>query len=147
MLGRKVAIVAGARTPLGSFGGSLKDLSGAFLASTAFKEVLKRAKVDPKLIGDVRLGCCIEHYKEVNVARVAGLLAGIPDTVPGVTMNRVCLSGMEAVQTGFLNVAAGYSDVILCGGVESMSNAPYCVPGARWGQRLQDTKLVCCFSP
>eukprot|EP00669_Euglena_mutabilis_P013377 TRINITY_DN828_c0_g1_i3.p1 TRINITY_DN828_c0_g1~~TRINITY_DN828_c0_g1_i3.p1 ORF type:complete len:434 (+),score=126.66 TRINITY_DN828_c0_g1_i3:37-1302(+) len=141
-VGRKVAIVAAARTPIGAFGSSLKDVTGAHLAAAALKEVLKRSKIDPSLIGDVRLGCCIEHYKEVNVARVAGLLAGVPDTVPGVTMNRVCLSGMEALQTGFLNVASGFSDVILCGGVESMSNAPYMVPGARWGVRYTDTKLV-----
>lgn len=141
-IGRKVAIVAAVRTPVGAFGGSLKDISAARLASTAMKEVLKRANIDPALIGDVRMGCCIEHYKEVNVARVAALLSGVPEKVPGVTMNRVCCSGMEALHSGFLNVAAGFSDVILCGGVESMSNAPYMVPGSRWGIRLQDSKLI-----
>ena len=79
----------------------------------------------------------------MNVARVGSLLAGIPHEVPAATMNRVCTSGMEAIQTGYLQIIAGYSDVVIAGGVESMSNAPFVVPSARWGKRLGDDILVC----
>lgn len=140
---RKVAIVAACRTPIGAFGGSLKSVIGAQLAATVIREILNRTKIDPSIIGDVRFGCCMDHYDAINVARVAGLLAGVPDTVPGVTMNRVCVSAMEAIQSGYLNIATGFADVIVAGGVESMSNAPYMVPNARWGKRLQDDSLVC----
>jgi len=139
---RKVCIVAACRTPIGAFGGSLKSVMGAQLAATVIKEVLQRSKIDPAIIGDVRFGSCMEHYDQANVARVASLLAGIPDTVPGVTMNRVCVSAMEAVQSGYLNIATGFADVILAGGVESMSNSPYVVPNARWGKRYQDDTLI-----
>eukprot|EP00667_Euglena_gracilis_P004190 EG_transcript_4213 len=139
---RKVAIVAACRTPIGAFGGSLKSVIGAQLAATVIREILNRTKIDPSIIGDVRFGCCMDHYDAINVARVAGLLAGVPDTVPGVTMNRVCVSAMEAIQSGYLNIATGFADVIVAGGVESMSNAPYMVPNARWGKRLQDDSLL-----
>jgi acetyl-CoA C-acetyltransferase len=139
---REVVIVSACRTPIGVYGGSLKSVPGVKLAAGVMKEAIKRAKIDPAIIGDVRMGSCNEHYDSMNVARVSALLAGIPDTVPGCTFNRVCTSAMEALQSSVAQIQTGYSDVCLCGGVESMSNSPYIVPGARWGARLNDDQLV-----
>ncbi len=133
-----VVIVSACRTAIGSFGGSMKNLNGATIASATMKEAIKRAGIDPGLINDVRYGCCLEHHDTLNVARVAALLADIPASSTAVTVNRVCISGMEAVVSGMAMIKAGLADVILAGGVEHMSGAPYAVSGARWGLRLQD---------
>jgi len=106
------------------------------------KEAIKRAGIDPALIDDVRYGTCIEHHDTLNTTRVAALMAGIPDTVPAVTVNRVCISGMEATLSGAAMIQAGMADIILSGGVEHMSGVPYTVPNARWGCRLQDQQFV-----
>ena len=135
---KDVVIVSACRTAIGAFGGTLKDLNGAYLASITMKEAVKRAGIDPALIDDVRYGTCVEHHDTLNTARVAALMAGIPDTVPAVTINRVCISGMEAVLSGMSMIQAGMADVILAGGTEHMSGVPYAVPKARWGCRLQD---------
>ncbi len=139
---KEVVIVSACRTAIGAFGGTLKDLSGAHLASITMKEAIKRANIDPAIIDDVRYGCCIESADTLNTARVAALLAGIPDTVTAVTVNRVCISGMEAAISGMAMIQAGMADVILAGGTEHMSSVPYSVPAARWGCRLQDQKFV-----
>lgn len=139
---KDVVIVSACRTAIGAFGGSLKDLNGAFIASVTMKEAIKRAGIDPSIIDDVRYGCCMEHHDTLNVTRVAALMAGIPDTVPAVTINRVCISGMEAAISGMAMIQAGMADVILAGGVEHMSGVPYTVPNARWGCRLQDQQFV-----
>lgn len=130
------------RTPIGSYGGSLKSVHGCQLAAIVMREAVKRANIDPAIIGDVRFGCCVAHHDAMNVARVGSLLAGIPVTVPGTSMNRVCVSAMEAFHSSVYQIQSGFSDVCLAGGCESMSNAPYVIPGARWGQRLQDDKCV-----
>jgi acetyl-CoA C-acetyltransferase len=117
-------------------------MSGAHLAAITMKEAIKRAGIDPAIIDDVRYGCCIESADTLNTARVAALLAGIPDTVTAVTVNRVCISGMEAAISGMAMIQAGMADVILAGGTEHMSSVPYSVPAARWGCRLQDHKFV-----
>ncbi len=139
---KEVVIVSACRTAIGGFGGTLKDLNGAALASVVMKEAVKRAGIDAGIIDDVRFGCCMESSDTLNVTRVGALLAGIPDTVPAVTINRVCISGMEAVISGMAMIQAGMADVILAGGVEHMSGAPYEVPSARWGCRLQDQVFV-----
>ncbi len=139
---KEVVIVSACRTAIGAFGGTLKSLNGPVLASVTMKEAIKRAGIEPGIIDDVRFGCCLEHHDNLNVARVGALLAGIPDTVPAVTMNRVCISGMEAVISGMAMIQAGMADVILAGGVEHMSGIPYSVPSARWGARLQDQVFV-----
>ena len=87
------------------------------------------------------IGCCCEHHDNLNLARVASLMAGLPDTSNGVTVNRVCISGMEAVVSGMAMIKAEIADVILAGGVEHMSGVPYALSGARWGYRLQDQVL------
>jgi acetyl-CoA C-acetyltransferase len=135
---KDVVIVSACRTAIGSFGGSLKDIHAYKIASAAMKEAVKRAGIDPAVINDVRFGSCLEPYNALNVARVAALDAGIPETSTAVTINRVCISGMEAVISGMAMIQAGLVDVVLAGGVEHMSGVPYAVPSARWGCRLQN---------
>ena len=139
---KEVVIASACRTAIGAFGGTLKDINGAALGSIAMKEAVDRAGIDPAIIEDVRFGCCMEPVDTLNVTRVAALLAGIPDTVPAVTINRVCISGMEAALSGMAMIQAGMADVILAGGVEQMSGAPYVLPNARWGCRLQDDVMI-----
>jgi acetyl-CoA C-acetyltransferase len=139
---REVVIVSACRTAIGAFGGTLKNMNGAALASVTMKEAINRAQIDPAFIDDVRYGCCLEHHDTLNVARVAALMAGVPDSVPAATVNRVCISGMEAVISGMAMIQAGMADAILAGGVEHMSGVPYAVPSARWGARLQDQTFV-----
>lgn len=139
---KDVVVVSACRTAIGEFGGSLRDLNAAVIASVVMKEAVKRAGINPAIIDDVRFGCCMEPVDALNVTRVAALMAGIPETVTAVTMNRVCISGMEAVVSGMAMIQAGMADVILAGGVEHMSGAPFSVPGARWGCRLQDNVFV-----
>lgn len=139
---KDVVIVSGCRTAIGAFGGTLCDLNGAILASITMKEAIRRAGIDPAMIDDIRYGCCMESADTLNVTRVGSLLAGIPETVPAVTINRVCISGMEAAISGMAMIQAGMADIILAGGTEHMSSVPYSVPGARWGCRLQDQTFV-----
>jgi acetyl-CoA C-acetyltransferase len=106
------------------------------------KEAVDRAGIDPSIIADVRFGCCMESENTLNVARTCALLAGIPHFVPAVTVNRVCISGMEALISGMAMIQAGIADVILAGGVEHMSGVSYTIPLARWGARLQDQTMV-----
>jgi acetyl-CoA C-acetyltransferase len=139
---KDVVIVSACRTAIGAFGGSLRDTHAAALARVTMKAAIKRAGIDPALIDDIRYGCCIEPADALNVARVGALLAGIPDTVTAATINRVCISGMEAVISGMAMIQANMADIILAGGVEHMSGVAYQVPGARWGCRLQDHTFV-----
>lgn len=139
---KDVVIVSACRTAIGAFGGSLKDMNAAKIAAVTMKEAVRRAGIDPVIIDDIRYGCCMEHEDTLNVTRVAALLAGLPDTITAVTINRVCVSGMEAVISGMAMIQAGMADVILAGGVEHMSGVSYTLPSARWGCRLQDQVFV-----
>jgi len=139
---KDIVIISACRTAIGAFGGSLRDSNAATLASITMKAAVERAGIEPALIDDVRYGCCLEPADSLNVARVGALLAGIPDTVTAATTNRVCISGMETVISGMAMIQANMADVILAGGVEHMSGAPYTIPAARWGCRLQDQVLV-----
>ncbi len=135
---KEVVIVSGCRTPIGAFGGTLKNVTGPVLGSITMKEAVNRAGIDPAIIDDIRYGCCMEPVDALNVTRVSALLAGLPDTIAAATINRVCISGMESAVSGMAMIQAGMADVILAGGVEHMSGVPYVVEGARWGCRLQD---------
>lgn len=135
-------IVSACRTAVGAFGGSLRDINCAALGSVVMKAAVKRAGIDPALIDDIRFGCCMEPTDALNVTRIAALMAGIPETVTAVTVNRVCISGMEAVVSGMAMIQAGMADIILAGGMEHMSGIPYSVPNARWGCRFQDQVFV-----
>jgi len=139
---KDVVIASACRTAIGAFGGTLKDLHAAKIASVAMQGAVQRAGIDPAVIDDVRFGCCLEPVDTMNVTRIAALLAGIPDTVTAATINRVCISGMEATISGMAMIQAGMAEVVLSGGVEHMSGAAYSVPNARWGCRLQDQEFV-----
>jgi len=139
---KNVVIVSTCRTAIGTFGGTLRDMDAATIASITMKEAVKRAGIDAAVIDDIRYGCCLEPADALNVTRVAAQLAGIPDSVTAVTINRVCISGMEAAISGMAMIQAGMADVILAGGVEHMSGVAYTVPSARWGARLQDQAFV-----
>jgi acetyl-CoA C-acetyltransferase len=138
----EVVIVSACRTAIGAFGGTLRDSHAAHIGAEAMRMAVQRAGIDPAIIDDVRFGCCMEPADALNVTRVAALLAGIPDSVTAATINRVCISGMEAVVSGMAMIQAGLAEVILAGGVEHMSGVAYQVPKARWGCRLQDQVFV-----
>jgi acetyl-CoA C-acetyltransferase len=139
---KDVVIASACRTAIGAFGGTLKDMHAATMASLTMQEAMKRAVIEPQMIDDVRYGCCMEPADALNVARVGALMAGIPDHTTAVTINRVCTSSMEAVISGMAMIQSGMADIILAGGTEHMSSIPYSVPGARWGCRLQDQTFV-----
>ena len=135
-------ILSACRTPIGSFGGALKDLSAADLGAVVIREAIARAGVDPKDIGDVVMGCVLQAGAGMNVARQAAIKAGIPVEVPAETVNRVCGSGLTAVVHAVEAIKAGYVDLMIAGGTESMSNAPYLLKGARWGYRMGSGEIV-----
>lgn len=139
---KEVVIVSACRTAIGAFGGTLKSMNASTIGAVTMKEAVKRSGIDPAVIDDVRYGCCLEPAESLNTARVSALLAGIPDTTTAATVNRVCISGMEAVISGMAMIQADMTDVILAGGVEHMSGVAYSVPAARWGCRLQDQAFI-----
>ena len=139
---KDVVIVSACRTAIGEFGGTLKNLNTPALGSVVMKEAVIRAGIDPAIIDDVRFGCCMEPVDALNATRIAALMAGIPETVTAVTVNRVCISGMEAVLSGMGLIRGEMADIILAGGMEHMSGAVYSVPAARWGCRFQDQVFV-----
>src|SRR5437867_8558683 len=138
----EVVILSACRTPIGAFGGAFKDLSAADLGAIVIREAITRAGVRPADVGDVGMGCVVQAGAGMNVARQAGLRAGRPVEVPGETVNRVCGSGMQAVVHAVEAIRVGYVDTIIAGGTESMSNAPYLLPGARWGYRMGNVEAV-----
>jgi hypothetical protein len=109
---KDVVIASACRTAIGTFGGSLRDSHAATIAGVTMKAAVDRAGIDPSIIDDVRYGCCMEPVDALNVARIAALLAGIPASSTAVTINRVCISGMEAVISGMAMIQAGMADVI-----------------------------------
>jgi acetyl-CoA C-acetyltransferase len=135
-------ILSACRTPIGSFGGSLKDVSAVDLAAVVIRESVSRAKVTPDDVGDVILGCVLQAGAGMNVARQAALKAGLPVEIPAETVNRVCGSGLQAVVHAVEALRTGYVDVVVAGGTESMSNAPYLLKGARWGYRMGNAEAI-----
>jgi acetyl-CoA C-acetyltransferase len=141
---KKVVIVSGVRTPIGDFGGSLQPVKPLDLMMTVMKESLRRAQLEKEDLDQVIVGNCFAPVDQ-NIARVTSLLMGVPDRVPGHTINCACASASQAIISGANAIALGQADVILAGGVESMSNAPYIMETARWGQRLRHAQLVDLF--
>jgi acetyl-CoA C-acetyltransferase len=135
-------IVAMGRSPIGDFGGSLASLPAHELAAQVMRAVLDKSGIDSALIDDVILGDCIQHPQEANTARTASLKAGIPDHVPAVTIQRQCSSAMQSLLYAAQQIWLGAGNVYLAGGVESMSNAPYVLPQARWGARLRHGQML-----
>jgi len=136
MLKEPTVILSACRTAIGAFGGSLKDVSAADLGAVVIREAISRAQVEPASIGDVIMGCVLQGGAGMNVARQAALKAGVPKEVPCETVNRVCGSGLQAVVHAVEAMQAGYIDLAVAGGTESMSGAPYYLKGARWGYRM-----------
>jgi acetyl-CoA C-acetyltransferase len=135
-------ILSACRTPIGSFGGVFKDVTAVDLGSVVIREAIARADVRAADIGDVIMGCVLQAGAGMNVARQAALKAGVPVEVPGETINRVCGSGLQAVVHAVEAVKAGFIDLVLAGGTESMSNAPFLLKGARWGYRMGDAQVI-----
>ena len=130
------------RTAIGSFGGSLKNTPAAEMGAIVVKEALKRANVAPENVDELMFGCILTAAQGQNVARQVSIKAGIPYSVPAYTVGMVCGSGMKSVIEGARSILAGDSDIVVCGGTENMSAAPYASMDARWGARMGDKKLV-----
>jgi acetyl-CoA C-acetyltransferase len=137
-----VVMVAAARTPIGKFGEAFRTLRAYELAATVITEVLRRSGIEAGLLDDIILGDCCQCPDEANTARTAALKAGIPVEVPAVTIQRQCSSAMAALAFGAQAIKAGDAQIILAGGVESMSSAPYVLKTARWGQRLTHGEMT-----
>ena len=140
--GFEVVILSACRTPIGAFGGALKDVGAVDLGAIVIREAVKRAAIPPADIGDAVMGCVLQAGAGMNVARQAGLKAGLPVEVPGETVNRVCGSGLQAVVHAVEAIRVGDVDAMIAGGTESMSNAPYLLPGARWGYRMGNGEAI-----
>ena len=133
---RNVVIVAGCRTPIGTIGGQFKTLTPSELSIPVMQNLIKRSGINPEIIEDVIWGCNYQRtYKENNLARVAAVKAGLPVTVPGITIHRNCTSSMSAIQMGYYQIKAGEADCIMAGGADSMSTAPHMVFDARYGKK------------
>ena len=135
-------IVNCCRTAIGSFGGSLKSTPAADLGAIVVKEALNRAGVKPEQVDELMFGCILTAGLGQNVARQVSIKAGIPYSVPAYTVGMVCGSGMKSVIEGARSILAGDSDIVVCGGTENMSAAPYALPAARWGARMGNNKMV-----
>jgi acetyl-CoA C-acetyltransferase len=142
MSNRDVVILSGSRTAIGTFGGTLRDVRAYELAAAVIAESVKRAGINAGELDDVIMGDCMQGCDEANTARTAALKAGIPIEVPAVTIQRQCASGMQALIFGSQQIKAGDSSMVLVGGTESMSNAPYVLKKARWGARLQHSEMT-----
>ena len=139
---RNVVIAGAARTPIGSFQGELAGLAAPLLGAAAIKAALERAAVAADLVGEVYMGCVLPAGQGQAPARQAGMRAGVPASVGAVTVNKVCGSGLKAVVFGANAIATGEHDVVVAGGMESMSNAPYLLPKAREGYRLGHAQVI-----
>lgn len=138
---REVVIASAVRTPIGAFGGSLKDVSAVNLGTIAVKEALKRANIEPNMVDEVIFGNVLQAGLGQNVARQVSIHSGIPVEVPSHTVNKVCGSGLKAVTLAAQSIMVGEGDIIVAGGTENMSQAPYLLKKARWGQRMGDGVL------
>lgn len=139
---KDVVIIAGARTPVGNFGGALKDLSAQKLGELVVREVLARTKLDPALIDEVIVGNVGQSTDAPNIARVIALMAGVPIRTPAYSVQRNCSSGLQPFVNAFQNIQCGDADVQIVGGVESMSRAPYLSRDMRWGKRLRHAEFI-----
>ncbi|AOR22599.1 acetyl-CoA C-acetyltransferase [Clostridium taeniosporum] len=139
---KEVVIVSAVRTALGSFSGSLKGVPAVELGATVIKEAVNRAGIKPEVVEEVLMGNVIQAGLGQNPARQSAVKAGLPVEVPAMTINKVCGSGLRTVSLAAQMIKAGDADVIVAGGMENMSAAPYVLPGARWGQRMGDAKMV-----
>lgn len=138
----EVVIVAARRSPLGSFGGSLKGISAVDLAATVLKETLKDINLDPKEVNEVILGNVLSAGLGQNVARQVSMHAGLPQETPALTINKVCGSGLKTIMLGAQSIMVGDNDVVVVGGTENMSRSGFVSNDARWGARMGNSELV-----
>lgn len=139
---RNVVIVSACRTPIGTIGGQFKNITSLDLSIPVMQALVERARIDPALIDDVIWGCNYQRtYKENNLARVALVKAGLPTSVPGITIHRNCTSSMSSIQLGYYQIKAGEADCIMVGGADSMSTAPHMIFNARYGQKFGHMEL------
>ena len=139
---REVVIASAVRTAIGTFGGALKDVPAADLGAIVIKEAVNRAGIKPELVNEVVMGNVIQAGLGQNVARQAAVKAGLPIEIPAMTLNMVCGSGLRSVALAAQMIKAGDCDVVVAGGMENMSRAPYALETTRWGQRMGDGRLV-----
>jgi len=139
---KEVYIVSAARTPIGSFGGSLSSLSATSLGAIAIKNAVERTGIDGCDVGEVFMGNVLPANLGQAPARQAALLAGLPECIPCTTVNKVCSSGMKAITLGVQSILTGDNDIVVAGGMESMSNVPFYVPGYRTGHKLGNSILI-----
>ncbi len=139
---KKVVIASAIRTPIGSFGGVLKDFSAPQLGALAIKAAIEKAGIDQGLIDEVFMGCVLQANLGQAPARQASMLAGLPDKVICSTINKVCASGMKAVALAAQSIMLGDAEIIVAGGMESMSNVPYYAAAQRWGNKFGNVSLV-----
>ena len=139
---REVVIVSAARTPMGSFGGSLKGIPTRKLGAIAIKEAVKRAGITGEQVDEVIMGAVLQGGLGQNVARQMTLDAGLPIETPAMTINKVCGSGLRAVELAAQIIKAGDADIVVAGGAENMSATAYAMPAARWGARMNNTQMV-----
>lgn len=139
---KTVYIVSAVRTPIGSFGGSLKDFTATQLGGIAIKGALAKAGIDANLVNEVLMGCVIQANTGQAPARQAAKFAGLPDGVIATTVNKVCASGMKAIAQGVQAILLGDSDIVIAGGMESMSNVPFYSPNMRWGNKYGNVQMI-----
>lgn len=142
MSNKTVYIVSAVRTPIGSFGGSLKEKSATQLGATAIKAAIERAGIEPSQVNEVLMGCVLQANLGQAPARQAALLAGLPDNVVCTTINKVCASGMKAISQAAQTIALGDADVVVAGGMESMSNVPFYAESLRWGNKYGNVSMI-----
>lgn len=139
---KKAVIVSAVRTPVGSYGGAFKDVSAVTLGTIAVKEALKRANLKPEMVDEVIYGNVLQAGLGQNVARQVAIHAGIPDYVTSYTVNKVCGSGLKTVALAAQAIKAGDAEIVVVGGTENMSQAPYLLPNNRWGQRMGNGQVI-----
>lgn len=139
---KTVYIVSAVRTPIGSFGGSLKDFTATQLGGIAIKGALSKAGIDANQVNEVLMGCVIQANTGQAPARQAAKFAGLPDSVIATTVNKVCASGMKAIAQGVQSILLGDSDIVVAGGMESMSNVPFYSPNLRWGNKYGNVQMI-----
>ncbi|MGK2861451.1 MAG: acetyl-CoA C-acyltransferase [Chitinophagaceae bacterium] len=139
---KEVYIISAVRTPMGSFGGSLKEISATKLGAMVIKGALSKAGIQPGQVQDVLMGCVLQANLGQAPARQAAKFAGLPDEVNCTTINKVCASGMKAISLAAQSIMLGDADIVVAGGMESMSNVPYYSPLLRWGNKFGDVQLI-----
>jgi acetyl-CoA C-acetyltransferase len=139
---KEVYIISAVRTPLGSFGGALKDIPATKLGAIAIKGAIEKAGIDPNIVQNVLMGCVLQANLGQAPARQASMLAGLPPNVNCTTINKVCASGMKAIMIGAQSIMLGDADVVVAGGMENMSQVPFYSPSTRWGNKYGNTQLI-----